>query len=396
MNTQADAFISEKTQWTDVIVLWLVGIFAAMQFAKFSIAYDSLLHHYNVDAAAVGLLLSTVGMIGLIFGVVAGVVSSKLEYKNVLIGAVVIGGCASLLQASQPNYYVLFASRVVEGLSHLGIVVAAPTLMLRASEKRHHALVMGLWGTFFGVAFAVAGWAGSQILQSHGFAALCLSHGALALPLLVYCWVMISNIATDNTTGSVRLTQLMKSTLRVYVNPRTCLPGIVFLFHTTMFIALLTFIPRLSTDEQTKTLLMVLLPLSSIIGTFLAGFLSQYVLKPPLLLFLAYAGVFIFALITVSLQGSHYLFASAALSLMLISGIVQGGSFTLIPYLSRSESEQAMGNGSIAQMGNVGATIGTPLFAYALDLYSGLGLLFIVAALCTAGCIIAIVSRKDY
>jgi uncharacterized protein YneF (UPF0154 family) len=47
-----------------------------------------------------------------------------------------------------------------------------------------------------------------------------------------------------------------------------------------MYIALFTFLPRLSENENTKNLLMVVLPLISIIGTIIAGIISQYFVSP--------------------------------------------------------------------------------------------------------------------
>ncbi|MCW4628890.1 MFS transporter [Marinomonas rhodophyticola] len=138
----------EKTQWIDVFILWIVGVFAAMQFAKFSVSYDLLLTAYDVGASSIGALLSIVGFIGLLFGVVAGVLSGYLGYQKVLIGSLVIGGGLSFIQSVLPSYSVLLITRIIEGISHLGIVVAAPTLMLRSAAKQHYSLVMGLWGTF--------------------------------------------------------------------------------------------------------------------------------------------------------------------------------------------------------------------------------------------------------
>jgi formate-dependent nitrite reductase membrane component NrfD len=58
-----------KTNWFIVIMLWLAGIAAAMQFANFSFVVDFLKTQYNVSPFWIGLSLSIVGLIGLIFGI---------------------------------------------------------------------------------------------------------------------------------------------------------------------------------------------------------------------------------------------------------------------------------------------------------------------------------------
>jgi predicted MFS family arabinose efflux permease len=71
----------------------------------------------------------------------------------------------SLVQAQPPVFPILFLSRIVEGISHLGIVVTAPIIMILISSEKHHSIVMGLWSTFFGIAFSVTAWIGNPILQ---------------------------------------------------------------------------------------------------------------------------------------------------------------------------------------------------------------------------------------
>lgn len=397
MNNIQKKYMTEKTNWIEVTLLWCAGIFAAMQFAKFSISYDSLLTVYNVSGASIGVLLSIVGVVGLLFGVVAGILSGHLGYQKVLIGALCIGGVLSLIQSVLPSYSTLLISRIIEGVSHLGLIVAAPTLMLRCSASRHQSLVMGLWGTFFGVAFSVAGWLGGKILSQYGVSELFFAHALFSVPLIVYFLISSSKskLVNQHTTASIlSINTLVTSTIQVYLNPRTCLPGIVFLFHTSMFVALLTFIPRISDDDTTQNFLLISLPLCSIAGTFLAGILSQYCLRPPNLLLVSYAVVAFATFLVISVESEKTLFIYSALFLLLVSGVVQGTSFTLIPFLSKSESELAMGNGAIAQLGNVGATIGPPIFAYFIDINGNYGLLGIVVILCVFGCITALMSRR--
>ncbi|TBR41065.1 MFS transporter [Marinomonas agarivorans] len=385
----------KENNWVDIIVLWFVGIFAAMQFSKFSISYDNLLVEYSTSGASIGTLLSIIGVVGLLCGVVAGVVSGHLGYQKVLIGSLCIGGAMSLLQSTLPSYPILLISRVVEGISHLGIVVAAPTLMLRNSTTNSQSLIMGLWGTFFGVAFAITGWGGEILLSLYGSSGLFLSHAIISLPLVAYFLLFLQkDSSTPSTISKLHIEKLFSLTLKVYLTPRTCLPGIVFLFHTSMFVALLTFVPKISADNSTKNLLLVLLPLFSIIGTFLSGPLSQYFLRPPNLLIVAYTSVALSTFLVTLFEGEQQLFLYSSLFLLLMSGVVQGTSFTLIPFLSKDESEQAMGNGAIAQLGNLGATVGPPMFAYCIESNGTEGLFIIVTCLCFFGCITGLISRR--
>ena len=47
-------FVEPKTYWFEVVLIWIAGVSAAMQFAKFSISYDAVLIHYQEGPTATG------------------------------------------------------------------------------------------------------------------------------------------------------------------------------------------------------------------------------------------------------------------------------------------------------------------------------------------------------
>ena len=60
----------------------------------------------------------------------------------------------------------------------------------------------------------------------------------------------------------------------------------------------------------------------------------------------------------------------ACLALAAAMGLIQGATFTAVPQLNGTAATQAQANGAMAQMGNLGNTLGTPVMAAAL---AGLG-----------------------
>jgi MFS family permease len=154
-----------------------------MQFAKFSVVFDQISARYGASPGVAGIMLSVVGVIGLIFGVSGGIVVSYAGFRRTMIGALMIGAACSSLQAFLPPLPVMMATRLIEGFSHLGIVVAAPTLMGAISAERHRSIVMGLWGTFFGVAFAAMASLAVPLTNYFGLGGLFAFHATLLMAL---------------------------------------------------------------------------------------------------------------------------------------------------------------------------------------------------------------------
>ncbi|WP_171013617.1 MFS transporter, partial [Chitinivorax sp. B] len=182
--TQAE-LAPTRTRWGIILLLWWCGIGSAMQFAKVSVGFDALGTQYQLSLPQTGWLLSMIGIVGLIFGATAGVMVRQWDYRNSLLLALAVGGLLSLGQAMLPPLSILMLSRVIEGISHLVLVIVAPILMHVFSAPQHRAIAMGLWGTFFGVAYSLASLFAAPVLAHYGVQGLLLGHGALLLALAV-------------------------------------------------------------------------------------------------------------------------------------------------------------------------------------------------------------------
>ena len=66
-------------------------------------------------------------------------------------------------------------------------------------------------------------------------------------------------------------------------------------------------------------------------------------------------------------------------------GLVQGASFTAIAELNPTAAARAEANGAVAQMGNLGNTLGTPLLVAAVAAGGPAGLTAFVVACFAAG-----------
>jgi len=353
-----------KTNWFIVIILWLAGIAAAMQFAKFSFAFDFLKTQYNVSPFWMGLSLSVVGLIGLIFGITISIYSSKIRQNKILLFSLLLGVLISFIQALNPIFPIVFISRIFEGISHLGIVVSAPIIMILLSSEKHHSIVMGLWSSFFGIAFSVTAWAGKPIMELYSVSGLFLVHAILLFVIFIILFLSIRKLDIPyNENGKI---SFLTAHIKVYSNWKTVSPGILFFFHTFMYIALFTFLPRLSENENTKDLLLVILPLISIIGTMVAGIISQYFVSPSKLSIFAYISLLALIFVIKLSFNKNALFVVASMVLILFSGIIQGSVFSLIPSISLTTEDQTNANGAVAQLGNLGSTLGSPIFSYFL------------------------------
>ena len=143
--------------------------------------YDLLPGLYPEAGAVLGFMVSLVGFVGILFGVAAGLLVARIRYRRALSAALWMGAAVSAVQALLPALPWMLAVRVLEGVSHLAIVVAAPTLIAQLCAPKDRGLALTLWGTFFGVAFAILAWGGRPLAIWAGVPAP-VSYTHLTLP----------------------------------------------------------------------------------------------------------------------------------------------------------------------------------------------------------------------
>ncbi len=114
-----------------IIAFWGAGLLAGGQFAKVSVTLPEFRALYSGNTEQVAWLLTLVSVVGALLGGVAASLANRFGLRHVLIASMVAAGGLSLWQSTYPPFAFMALSRVVEGVTHLGIVVTAPALMVR-------------------------------------------------------------------------------------------------------------------------------------------------------------------------------------------------------------------------------------------------------------------------
>lgn len=349
-----------KTNWLLVLLLWFAGMGAAMQFAKFSIGFSLLKSHYLASDTQIGWALSVVGLMGMLFMGLAAMLVGHWGYKRVLVWSLILGALLSFLEALLPPLSLLFVLRIFEGCVHLAIVVTAPTLMVHAAAPHQRSLVLGLWGTFFGVTFAFANALAPWCLAQFGLAGLFVIHGAWMLLIagLIAVRLDAQLIAAVPTTFGLKAIGRMHQT--IYGQWRTVLPGLLFMCYTLLFVALMTFLPQ---RGETPSAVKTLMPLLTLAGAFFAALLVQRGISPLKMVVGAFVSL-LMAFVGLFLGDAHLVSLNAAqLVVFFVLGLQQGSVYSLVPFLAKQPEQQALSITAVAQLGCLGSMMGAPLFA---------------------------------
>lgn len=338
-----------------VLAVWLAGLGAAAQFGKVSVGWEALAGAWaGASPVVLGLAVSVVGLVGLALGVLAGEAVARIGPRRALVVALAAGAAVSAVQAAGLTPGPFLALRIVEGVSHLAIVVAGPVAISAAAAGRWQGAAMTLWSSFFGLAYAVLAVVGPPVLAAGGLAALFLGHGAW----MAGCAVLLARVLPADAAvppGPARGGILARHRA-IYADPWLSGPALGFVFYTAAYVALLTLVPPLLPAGM-RAPVAAAMPLVSIAVSLSFGVWVLRLMPAVGLAMAAYAaglaGAVLFAFAPVA----------GALVLAAALGLAQGAHFAAIPQLNPAPADRARAAGAIAQMGNLGTVTGTPVLA---------------------------------
>ncbi|PWV99014.1 putative MFS family arabinose efflux permease [Hoeflea marina] len=338
-----------------VLALWAAGLGAAAQFAKIVVIFPELQAHYGETGAASGYLVSLLSVVGMTLGLIAGVLATQIGVRRLLLAGLVLGALISGFQATLPGFEWMLASRFLEGLSHLAIVVSAPTLIAQLTVQRHQGMALTLWGTYFGVAFATVALTAPPILRTLGLAGLPALHAVYMAAFAVLLTALLPAPDGRDAPPWPSLAEIARRHVVVYSSPFIAAPALGWLFYTLTFVSMLAILPSM-VEPTMRPFVAAAMPVASIISSMTAGNMLLRRLSAVAVIITGFSVAIALLMVFMLAGPDPWLF----IALFAALGLVQGASFAAVPELNASTADRALGNGGIAQTGNIGNALGTP------------------------------------
>lgn len=356
-----------QRHWPSILFLWLIGVLAAAQLAKFSTIAPLLRERFALTLPETGLLISLLEVGGGVFGFAAGLALGWITYRRALIGGVGILATMSLLEAAATSPLVLFAARAMEGIGYLLVVIAAPTLITALADDRSRPRALALWSTFVPVGIAIgSAITGFAVAPLGARGVMLLWSGLLALAIGPLLRLPVGN------GGSRRI---------VLPAPAAWVSTIAFGTYTLFLCALTMLLPTFLVGQRGAALdqaglVSSLASLSALPASGLAILLIRrgHLSVPSFITIAAITLTVTALLVPMGFASSRLLMtAIVVLAAVFVSGLVPPLMFARLPALAGAERPDdpriATANGLLTQFGAGGALVGPPLGGLIADVW---------------------------
>lgn len=372
-----------KSVWPSIIRLWLVGVLAAAQLAKFASLAPLVQRQFYLGLPAAGLLVSLLEAGGAVFGFASGLALSRIGAPIFLRSGLITMALAGLAEALAARAPLLFAARALEGIGYLLVVVAAPAMIVSLSrDARTRIRAMALWSSFVPVGMGAGGAVTGLLAFRFGLCGTLLS------------WSLLCALAALSVLS-------LKSTAPVSRHLRLPAPGAwimtgAFGCYTLFSCAMTALLPSFlvaryglslaDADVMGAIVAVACLPSAGIALMLVRG---REATGRLLLAISAMALVLTAGIGPLIYSGSaSWRTGMLAAALSLISGIAGTLLFTRLPALSgartATDTRIAATTGLLTQCGAGGALLGPPLGALAVSRWGWTGLGWLISLLALA------------
>ncbi len=290
-------FMSERSAWPTILLIAGAGVVSAFQVGKAPMALDTVRADLGVNLATVSWLISAFAVVGALVGAPVGLAVDRIGARRMAVAGLLLQSAGATLGALAPSIASLLASRGLEGVGFLGLVVAAPALIANAVPARIHDRAMAVWATFMPVGMTVIMLASPllNVLSWRGF--WLLNAAVLAGYAALLAWLV-----TEPARRAARTASIFRDIGEAIAAPGPWVLGGLFAAFSGAFFALFGFLPSLLAERfgigiAAASMLSAVAIAISGVGNIVCGRLLAQGFEPARLLFASFGAMALCGLI---------------------------------------------------------------------------------------------------
>lgn len=347
-----------QNRWFRIVWLYAVGVLAAAQLGKMSALIPLVRIDLALTLTAGALVISLLEIGGATLGRVAASLGHRAGLRPTLIAGIALLAVAGLGQAFAGGATELFAWRIVEGLGYLGVVTAAPLLIIETADDVQRGPALALWSSFVPVGVALGAVGAGTIAGTWSWRIAILVSAALAVAALVVTAAWRWRDAGASFGGEGR----RGAGLRAWMLAIGF--GCYALFEVGMLALLPTFLVDVAgATPRAAGVLTGLASFATVAGSAVAAWVMhrRASLRWPIVVSVVVPAVMLFWVFRDAPQVAAV--ATVAVVLNAISGVLPALAFAMLPQVAGSPTAIPAANGLITQFGASGSLLGPPLMA---------------------------------
>jgi len=356
--------MNTTTRWPVILLALGGGILAASHFGKMPPSLPAIRDDLQLTLVQAGWAVSVFSLIGLIFGLFAGLLTDSFGARRILSLGLILLALGSIAGSFAETGSALLAARAIEGGGFLAAATSGGVLIAQATANEDLKLTLGLWSTYMPAGSALMILAAPVLLEALEWRGLFQLVAGISL---LWAFLLLRIEAPAPAARTTR--QSLGRTVRtVLTSAGPVALSLCFSFYTFQWITLMVWLPSAmietmglsTTAAATVTAIVVA---TNIVGNLGAGWLQSRGLKRWTVL----AGGAVLMLVSAQIifidTLPDYLRLIGCLVFSGAGGMLPGAILSGAPVVSPTPNLIGATNGLMVQGSHLGQMIGPPVIA---------------------------------
>jgi len=361
--------IPTQTRWGAVSVLILAGVITALQIGKAAIAVPVLQRELALTLVTASWVVGTYGVLGAIGGLPAGILTSLVGARAILIAGLAAAGLGSLAGAFADSGLLLIATRAIEGCGSLAASLAIPRLIRAITAPKDLDPVLAVWGAHLPIGSVIM-MLGGPSAMTIGWQALWFANGIVALGYAV----AVARVRFDAEPAAPHAAgrAVLPNIRTVLGTSGPPLLALAFGLYTFQYMALSGLLPAMLVDRMGLSIaaagtVSAIAVAANAVGNMSAGALLRLGVPTWRIIAFAFSFVGLASLGIFSDAMPVALVAALAAASLGITGLVPASVYAAAPKLAPTSALLAISLGLINQVTNIGNLAGPAAMAWTVE-----------------------------
>ncbi|WP_417515840.1 CynX/NimT family MFS transporter [Minwuia sp.] len=350
------------TRWALVLTAVGAGVLIGFQVGKAPPMIGAIRAELGLDLVQAGFYMSMINGIAVLTGIVAGILSDNAGRRRAVMLGVICLIAGNVLGALADSAALLFASRLLESIAFVGIVVSVPGLILEVTRQRDLGTALSVWSTYMPAGFATMMALGPLLASPEQWRSIWWLNAALGVAYLVLFLSVCRGVGAPPEAA-----RELRGLRAVMARPGPWLLGVCFMLYTVQWFGVLTWLPSIMQSVGLSVAAagfgVALVVAGNIIGNLMAGVaLNRGIPRWAIIAFCSLSlGLLTLGIYDDGIAPVWRLIMAGAFSA--IGGAIPGAVLSGSAVHSPTPQQIGLTNGVIVQCTNFGSLIGPPAVA---------------------------------
>ncbi len=356
-----------RTRWGIILLAISAGIVIAFQIGKVPASIPTLQRELRLSLVDAGWTISLLYSFAAVTGLATGALADRLGARRVAVFGLLTAGVGSVIGGFADGLAGLLASRVVEGVGAVAVLVTAPGLILRAVQPKDMRLAMGLWGTFMPTGIAIMLLLTPVLLATIGWRGMWFANAGIVVAFSAWLWAG-TRATPDPPLPSGPRPGLWRDATAVLRRPGPALLAGIFGLYALTYLCVTAFLPKFliqahGWDAAAAAIATALIIAANAAGNLIGAWLSHRGVARWLLIAIGIGTMGVTAWFIYQPWLSDSARIAVAFTFSLVGGLLPASVFASVQMYAPQPDKVAGVNGLILQGTNIGQLMGPPLFA---------------------------------